>query len=190
MVWTIVLSILCSMAGLVLVIGSLLLLWRGRIFLDSKGKDVSRVELPLGIKLDTQSPVLIMFLFGVFMLVFPVYYNKNVCPDPSLHLRAFPEMVQLTAPVKATGPVDVYAVVAEQDKIHNQATFDVPFGKDIHYRLIYTDSVGSLSFSDPFSLGDKPAATELGPMEIQSGTAAPALIENAKADPAKVAEYK
>ena len=87
--WIIILFVLCSAAGLVLVVGSLLLLWKGRIFLDAKGTDISHVELPMGIKLDTHAPVLVIFLFGVFMLVFPVYYNKYLCPDPKLHTRIF-----------------------------------------------------------------------------------------------------
>jgi hypothetical protein len=191
MEWILVLSVVCSIAGLILVIGSLLLLWRGRIFLDAKGKDVSHVELPMGIKLDTHAPVLIMFLFGVFMLVFPVYYNRNSCPNPALHNKAFPEMVKVTAPIKSPRPVDVYAIVAEQDKIRNQATFNIPFGKDIQYRLIYGDGGGNFSFSDPFSLGDTPQPLELRSMEVQTNNpplaspAAPATV-----DPSKIAEFK
>src|SRR5437879_357731 len=104
----IILFVLCEAAGLVLVFGSVLLLWKGRIFLDSEGKTVSHVELPMGIKIDTHAPVLVMLLFGVFMAAFPLYYGKDICPDPSLHTRAFPEMVQVIAPIKSTRPVDVY----------------------------------------------------------------------------------
>ena len=191
MAWLMVLSVVCSVAGLLLVMGSLLLLWRGRIFLDAQGKDVSHVELPMGIKLDTHAPVLIMFLFGVFMLVFPVYYNKNGCPDPELHNKAFPEMVKVTAPIKSPRPVDVYAIVAEQDKISNEAIFNVPFGKNIQYRVIYADSGGNFSFSDPFSLGDTPTSKELRAMEVQASSppVAPPTA-TAKVDPLKVAEFK
>jgi hypothetical protein len=187
--WTAALFILCSAAGLVLVIGSLLLLWRGRIFLDHEGQNVSHVDLPMGIKLDTHAPVLVMFLFGVFMLVFPVYYNKNICPDPLLHGKAFPEMVQVTVPIKSPRPIDVYAIVAEQDKIQNQATFNLPFGKNIQYRVILGDGTGNFSFSDPFSLGDKPGPKELRAIEVQSSIAS-SVIPKINADPTKVAEFK
>jgi hypothetical protein len=189
--WTIILFVLCSAAGLVLVVGSLLLLWKGRIFLDAKGEDVSHVELPMGIKLDTHAPVLVIFLFGVFMLVFPVYYNKYLCPDPKLHTRIFPEMVQVTVPVKSSRPIDVYAIVAEQDKIQTQATFNIPFGKDIQYRVMFGDGTGNFLFSDPFSLGDKPVPKELRAMEVQSsGASVATLAEKTKVDPTKLSEFK
>jgi hypothetical protein len=188
--WAMSLFILCSLAGLVMVTGSLALLWKGRIYLDAKGK-VSHVQLPIGIKLSTHAPVLVMFLFGVFLLVFPVYYDKNICPDLSLHAKSFPEMVDVTAPVKSSKPVDIYAIVAERPKIQSEVTFSVPWGKNFQYRVMYGDSNGNYSLSDPFSLGDKPVSKLLRAIEVQAPTTSvPEIAQENKASPEKVAEFK
>jgi hypothetical protein len=174
-----------------MVTGSLILLWKGRIYLDAKGQKLSRVQLPIGITLSTHAPVLVLFLFGVFLLVFPVYYDKNICPDLLLHTKTFPEMVDVTAPVKSPKPIDIYAIVAERDKIQNEVTFSVPYGKNIQYRVMYADSNGNISLSDPFSLGDRPTAKQLRAIEVQPLTTTLAdLAQGENASPDKVAEFK
>jgi hypothetical protein len=152
------LFLLCSVAGLILVVGSLFLLWKGRIYLDHEGKSVSSIDLPGGIKFTTQFPVLVMFLFGLVLLVYPVhykskyYYDANLCPDKSLHSKQFPEMVRVSSNVISSKPIDVYAVVGWQDKVQNTVVFEVPFRKDGLYRLLYSDGRGGMIPSDPFML--------------------------------------
>ncbi len=127
--------ILSSMAGLVMVIGSLLLLWKGRIILDAHGKSMSRLELPGGIKFGTQFPVLVMFFLGVVLLIYPVYQAKNVCPDPALHTQKIPEIVTITGQVKSDKPIHVYACVAEQEMAKDNIFLPVPYVSDRSYTL-------------------------------------------------------
>jgi len=158
--WAMALFVLSSVAGFVLVTGSLILLWKGRIILDTEGKSVSQVELPLGFKFSTQFPVLIMFFFGVFLLIFPVYYDKNVCPDLLLHKKTFPEMVAVTGKVSAPTGVDVYAVVDVQNNAQNEVALRVPFRQDARYRVVFSANNLVLD-SDSFIL------EKLGPVTLR-----------------------
>jgi hypothetical protein len=213
--WPMSLFVLCSAAGLVMVTGSLFLLWKGRIDLHLKGReapddavdktdvkeagkqgkrrrhasnDMSELTLPLGFKIGTQFPVLIMFFFGVFMLVYPVYYAKNICPDLSLHRKIFPEMVNVKAKVKSPIPIDVYAVVAYQDKARNDVILNVPLSKGT-YRLIYSYN-SAFTFLDPFELKDA-SPLELRPIEVQASPAStPDIANETRADQTKVIDFK
>lgn len=163
------LFLICSVAGLILVTGSLFLLWRGRIYLDQAGEKVSEVVLPMGIKISTQFPVLIMFFLGVVLLIYPPYHqgksyhDANLCTDLLLHRKQFPEMVAITSKVSSPKPIDVYAVVGWQDKVQNNIVLELPFKKDGLYRLIYSysDGTGPVAFSDVFQL------TESKPLNLQ-----------------------
>lgn len=166
--WSMVLFILCSVAGLVMVMGSIFLLWKGRIYLDTQGKSVSRVELPLGIKFGTQFPVLVMFLFGVFLLIFPVYYAKNICPNLPLHSKRFPEMVKVTGKVKTPIPINVYAVIAEQPMTSDDVIFNVPFVKDAPYRIMYSGKDGVIGPIAIFSLDDPSKPYQFRETQVQS----------------------
>jgi hypothetical protein len=130
-----VLLILASAAGLVLVIGCLILLWKGRIVLDAKG-EVSKIELPW-LKFSTQIPVLFLFLFGVVLLLYPIYQVRNICPDFSLHRKIYPEMVKVHGEVLSKEPVDVFAVVDEQSNTQKAVILNVPYKKDMRYRVLY-----------------------------------------------------
>ena len=155
------LFLLCSVSGLIMVVGSLFLLWRGRIYLDHKGEQVTQIELPMGIKFSTQVPVLVMFFFGVVLLVYPPYYfgksyhDANLCPDLSLHKKDFPEMVEVSSNIYSSTPIDVYAVVGWQDKVRNTVIMELPFRKGGLYRLIYSDGRGGMIPSDVFTLEDR-----------------------------------
>ena len=157
------LFLLCSVAGLIMVVGSLFLLWRGRIYLDHKGEQLTKIELPLGIKFSSQFPVLIMFFFGVILLIYPPYYfgktyhDANLCPDKTLHAKNFPEMVQVTSVFSSTAPVNVYAVVDWQDSVRDKAILEVPFKQDARYRLLYVPRSGGNFLGEVFPLADKKA---------------------------------
>ncbi len=149
--------ILSSTAGLVMVIGSLLLLWKGRIVLDTHGKSMSRLELPGGIKFGTQFPVLVMFFLGVVLLIYPVYQARNICPDLSLHKQKIPEIVTITGQVKTDKPIDVYACVAEQKAATDNISLPVPYVSDRSYTLFRGAADGHFYPMDSIVLSsDKP----------------------------------
>ena len=153
--------ILSSAAGLVLVVGCLILLWKGRIVLDTEGKNVSKIELPLGVNLATDFPVLILFALGVILLLVPLYLARNICAEPSLHKKQFPEMVKISGKILSSEGVDVFAVVDEQPNTHDNVLLNVPFRKDSRYRVLYSlnnqvleNSSIALTNTDPITLPD------------------------------------
>jgi len=184
------LFLLCSVAGLIMVVGSLFLLWRGRIYLDDKGNP-TQIELPMGIKFSTQVPVLVMFFFGVVMVVFPPYHfgktyrDANLCPDKSFHTKQFPEMVSVTGNVFSPTPIDVYAVVGWQDKVRNTVLMELPFKRGGLYRLIYSDGRGGYIPSDTFTLDDVKPPLKLRDIRIEGVPADSAEGEVAAITPDK-----
>ncbi len=158
-----------SAAGLILVLGCLFLLWKGRIILDTKGENVSSLDLPGGIKFSTQFPVLIMFAFGVILLGYPIYQARNICEDLSLHKKAFPEMVQVTGKIVSDEPVDVFAVVDEQSNTRNALLLNVPFKKGTRYRVLYSLNNHVLESSSFAVTSTEPV--NLNPYEVQSKSA-------------------
>ena len=61
---------ICAAAGLAIVLGSLLLLWKGQIYLDRETKQVVEIELPLGIKVKSSIPVLALIVIGGALLIY------------------------------------------------------------------------------------------------------------------------
>lgn len=165
---TLSLLLLCSLAGLVMVVGSLILLWKGRIILDREGNSVSEVELPLGIKFKTQFPVLVMFLFGIFMLAFPIHHSPNLCPNLSFHKKKPLEMVLLKGKVAADTDVQVFAIVDSQRANAGQnIDLSVPFLEDRRYRVRYTDKSGSLLTEEEFRLSPGKESHELTGVQVK-----------------------
>lgn len=171
--------ILASTAGLIMVVGCLVLLAKGRIVLDAEGKSISNIELPGGIKLSTQFPVLVMFFLGVVLLVYPVYQAKNVCIDPSLHKLRIPEIVTISGQVSTTEPIDLYAIVGEQKRATNSISLTVPYISDRPYYIFRSAPDGGLYALTSITLPDtKPPHVNVftlpGTLKVQpSGTAAP-----------------
>lgn len=64
---------LCAFGGgLFTIVFSFWLLWKQRIFLDSTGKEITEIELPLGIKVKTSLPVILLILIGGAVLMYSV----------------------------------------------------------------------------------------------------------------------
>jgi hypothetical protein len=151
--WTMSLFALCSLAGLLMVAGSLLLLWKGRIYLDKEGQSVSKVELPLGIKFESQFPVLVMFLFGVFMLFIPIHYCPQLCGNPAAHLKQPLEMVELRGKVNSGKPVQVNVIAAERMTDTKQGVdVSVPYFQNGHYVVKYYNARGEYAYSENVDL--------------------------------------
>jgi hypothetical protein len=140
--------IFSSTTGLVTVAGSLLLLWRGRIFLDKQTNQPTSFEVSNWIKFSSQSPVLGMLLLGVVLLIYPVYQAKNVCVNPALHKLRIPEIVTITGQVKTDVPTDLYAIVGEQKSATNTVSLTVPYISDRPYFIFRSAADGGL-----YSLG-------------------------------------
>jgi hypothetical protein len=123
---------LCAITGLIVVVGSLLLIWTGRIVIDKDGGSVSEVQLPFGFKLHTQLPVVIMFFFGAFLLALPVILVRKSLEDVPI--------LTLTGTLKAH-PGSSYTVYVSADDSHptTDVLLRVPFVKTTVYKVMYYD---------------------------------------------------
>lgn len=163
--WNLSLFIFCSLTGLVLVVGSLYLVWKGIIYLDRENNSASELEMPGGFKVKTPVPALVMFVLGVFLVVFPVYKNPELCPDMSLHKKHLPEMVRLSGKVAAGEDVEVYAIVdAQKSNVSDNVVLSVPYMQDHRYVVRY--KVGTLTSDEAFRLEQGEKVHELQGVKI------------------------
>lgn len=187
------LFILCSLAGVMLIAGSLYLLWKGVIDLRG-GHGVSEMVLPGGGKIKLPVPALVMFVLGVFMVVFPVYKSPELCPDLPFHKKTPLEMVELRGKVSADTDIEVYAVVDERRASANDSfVLSVPYVQNRHYIIRYTDKFGSELTQETVLLGPGEKTHELRGVQLVRSAPAehpPAIrLEQAEASDT-VAEFK
>jgi hypothetical protein len=104
---------LCAISGLVLVLGSLILIGKGRIYIDAETKKVTHIELPFGIRLTSNAPVLIMFLFGSFLLAFPIYQIKDIQKNAIVQQECKSKRIYLTGKFEWPEPLQVYVYAAD-----------------------------------------------------------------------------
>jgi hypothetical protein len=178
------LFLICSLAGLLLVSGSLYLLWKGII--DFKeGQGVTEMEMPGGAKIKTPVPALVMFVLGVLMVVFPVYKRPEL------------EIVKLRGVVATDADVEVHAVV-DQREAHASNAFDlaVPYLPDHRYFVRYLDKSGAELDKESFMLGPGEMVHELRGMKLKGAVpaaapaaAAPIQVTQTESS-ATVAEFK
>ena len=137
--WNSPIFLICSLAGLLLLGGSLYLLLRGVINLKG-GQGVSEMHLPGGARIKTPVPALVMFVLGVFLVVVPVYKSPDLCPDLNFHKKQPLEMVKLRGKAAADADVEVYAVVDEQPaNASDDFVLSVPYLQDRRYVVRYID---------------------------------------------------
>lgn len=135
---TLLLFYLSALAGLILTVGSLFLLWKRTIVLDAKG-DVSEVKLPFGINLKTQFPVLIMFFLGAFLLYVPQHYKANACKSLKDHEPR--PSVPLVGEVDSGEDLDVYAIVdAQRANSDTKVELSVPCLTDRRFHVLYLNN--------------------------------------------------
>ena len=133
---------LCAFTGLIVVVGSLLLIWTGRIVIDKDSGSISEVQLPFGFKLHTQLPVVIMFFFGAFLLTLPVVLvRKSLEAVPTLTL------IGTITPPQTSPNFRAYVVASDCDAT-SQVVLTVPLVPTTSYRVFYFD--GSRRVFDEF----------------------------------------
>ena len=126
---------ICAFTGLVIALGSLLLLWKGRILVDSTKGEISEVELPGGFKLKTQQPILVMFLFGSFLLALPIYTVKD-------RLNGIPKVAisgQVQNKIAGVDKLTAYAIIANSD-VADEVKFYLPQLENTPYLVMYIDN--------------------------------------------------
>jgi hypothetical protein len=69
---------LCSVAGLVMVVGGIWLIYKEKIFIDRETKQITEIEIPGGLKFKTNMPALVLFVLGLSALCFPIYKLSGI----------------------------------------------------------------------------------------------------------------
>jgi hypothetical protein len=164
------LFLLCSLAGVLLVAGSLYLVWKGIIDFKS-GQGVTEMEVG-GAKIKTPVPAIVMFVLGVLMVVFPVYKSPDLCPDPGFHKRKPLEIVELRGTVSdAAARVEVDAVVdVQQAKASDNISLSVPYVENRRYVIRYLDRSGGELSREDFILQPGEKLHTLNGIELQGPT--------------------
>jgi hypothetical protein len=95
---------ICALGGLLIIFASFVLLWKRRIFLDRVTKRVTQIELPFGIKVKSDAPVILLILIGGILMMFSV-----------VEVRKFGEEVSVNGKVSGTAnSVELFASVTSQ----------------------------------------------------------------------------
>ncbi|MFL6230822.1 MAG: hypothetical protein ACJ741_18770 [Pyrinomonadaceae bacterium] len=125
---------ICATAGLAVVTGSLFLIWKGRILIDTENNTVSEVQLPFGFRIRTQLPVVVMFFFGAFLLALPLLLiRKSFEMTPVVTLVGHIQSDQ-----RPSQPLKAYAMAADCDAT-NEVRLKVPFVQDTDFKVLYYD---------------------------------------------------
>ncbi|MEP6818441.1 MAG: hypothetical protein ABJA18_02835 [bacterium] len=185
----------CSLAGLIMVIGSLYLIWKGRITLDKESKTSTKFKLPGGFEVESPVAALLMFLLGVFLLFIPIHYSPLMCPDLAFHKKKPLEMVELRGKVSTDTNIEVYAIVDEQTANAEQTvSLSVPYVSDRRYVVRYINAMGALASDETFLLKEGEKFHDLIGVKETKGAAAaasptPAIVLEHTESPSAVSEF-
>lgn len=121
-----------SIVGGIMLIGGIYLLAKRKIYLDKETKQaITDITLPFGLKLKTNTPVLVYFLFGVALMVWPMLTTGAVGVQKCV----------IRGSVRAdTHPVQVYAVIKSDSLMQDrQFSIVVPrlFEAGETYKILY-----------------------------------------------------
>lgn len=188
-----VLLVSCSLAGLIMVIGSLYLLKRGVFDLKSETKDSTRLKF-LGFEIQTNVAGLIMFVMGVVMLYIPIYYSPKMCVDLAFHRKEPLQMVDLRGKVSTDTNIQVFAIVDEQEANADQTiALSVPYLADRRYVVRYFNKAGGKVDEENFRLGKDDKVYELRGVRERGAAAAasptPAIKLEQQESSASVGEF-
>jgi hypothetical protein len=123
-----ILSVISALAGTLIALASIALLWKQKIYINAETKEVTKIELPFGIKMQTNAPVLGFVFMGFALILVPLLIPKN---------QTF---VALKGHVAAHEPLMVYAVAAQQ-QTNGDVLLQVP-GNAL-YTVMYLPTEGA-----------------------------------------------
>ncbi len=141
---------LCTVGGLMLLVGSMFLIFKGKILIDKETKEVVSVELPWLGKLQTHTPALVLFLMGAGLVIYP------------LHLISSQPQVVIQGAVGAASQeeMQVYAALGPDVIEHGKTTFTLraPFSTSVtEYQVLYI-ARGQIISHQVFKMPKSPGA--------------------------------
>jgi hypothetical protein len=125
-----VLLITTQVAGIVLVIATMILLFFRRIYLDAETKRPIKFKLPIIGEVETQAPVLVLVAIGAFMVVYPLS-------------KGGADMATLEADIDTGGKSVNVLVVAVPAYEHSQ---DAPGRLELRIPLLATETTYRVKF--------------------------------------------
>ncbi|MBI4650396.1 hypothetical protein HY745_03740 [Candidatus Desantisbacteria bacterium] len=120
----------CSIAGFIMVVGGIYLIYKQKIYIDRESKEITEIETPFG-KFRTNVPALALFVLGFFPLIYPI-----------VNISREVEKVQIKGTVTSNKyPVQVFAAIESYSLLKGSGEFNlqVPALKktDKGYKIIY-----------------------------------------------------
>lgn len=115
-------GLICQVAGIVIVVGAMVLIFYKKINLDAQANYTTTVEMIVG-RLRTNSPALVLFFFGSILLILPVVHPAPV-PPLQTHYFTVEQEVDTDSPFT----IDAYAVATQ-----------TTVGNAHHLRILFPD---------------------------------------------------
>jgi hypothetical protein len=78
-----VLSVMSVLAGTLVALITVALLWREKVYIDTKTKQITKIDLPFGIKLQTNAPLIAIVFMAAGLILVPVmkHREQNGCSE-------------------------------------------------------------------------------------------------------------
>src|SRR5215831_5729383 len=138
-----------AIAGFVMVVGGMWLIYKEKIYIDRESNTVTEVKTPIG-TFKTNIPALLLFLMGLGLMFYPIFESAKQMAT----VKVAGEFTPQNYPQNKSS-IDIYVVV-RSDKVTNPGKFNfpVPFlGSDYSYKVLYV--VGSVvQEGDEFNLAN------------------------------------
>lgn len=124
----VIVCLICSFAGLVMVVGGIWLIYKEKIYIDKETNQVTELETPLG-KFKTNVPALVLFALGFVPLIYPIVKLSELLPEVTIE----------GAVQSNTYPVQIYAVVKTESLLGPRSfRINVPrVGESGDYKILY-----------------------------------------------------
>ena len=146
------LLVITQLAGILLLVATMILLFFRRIYLDSETKQPIKFTLPVFGEISTQAPVLVLVLAGAFMVVYPLS-------------KMSADMVPLQGHIDTGGKSVSVLIVAVPDYEHSQ---DAPGDFSVKIPLLATDATYRVKFLvDKQVIDDQLATLKDGRIELK-----------------------
>ena len=160
-----------QVAGIILLIATMILLFFRRIYLDAETKKPIKFNLPINGEVNTQAPVVVLILVAAFMVVYPLF-------------RMGAEKATLEGEIDTGGKSVSVLVIADPDYVHSQ---DASGKFSIKIPLLATDATYRIKFVvDKQIIDDQHAVLTDGRIDLKKVTWNPPVPESiTKAIPVK-----
>lgn len=142
----------CASAGFIMIVGSLILISKRIIMLDTQTKEViTEIRLPFNIRLKTNLPTIIMLSLGVLLLVFPIWQanerEKTQSQERADARARNLRRIVLKGPIEYPEPIKVYVIASQKAEVLREVSLEVPLSQ-CTYTVAYYCGNGARKLDD------------------------------------------